>query len=77
MEYRVPDTIVLDRNLPDLGLKRGDLGAIVHVYEPDTLEVEFITASGRTEALVTLKVDDVRRVVDDDLVTVRPFARSA
>ena len=77
MTYRILDTIVLDRDLPDHGLRKGDLGAVVEVYEPDGLEVEFVTASGRTAALVTVNVRDVRPVADDDLVSVRPCRRSA
>ncbi len=77
MRYRVLDTVVLDRDMPDHGLRKGDLGAVVEVYEPDGLEVEFVTASGRTEALVTLNARDVRPVADDDLVSVRPYRRSA
>jgi hypothetical protein len=76
MTHKVLDTVVLRADLPKYGLRKGDLGAVVHVYEPDGLEVEFVTASGRTEALVTLKVDDVRPVVENDLVAVRPFNRS-
>jgi hypothetical protein len=76
MTFRLLDTIVLDRDLPDHGLRRGDLGTVVEVYEPDGLEVEFVTASGRTAALLTLSVHDVRPVADDDLVSVRPCRRS-
>lgn len=77
MTYRVLDTVVLDRDLLDHGLRKGDLGAVVQVYERDGLEVEFVTASGKTEALLTLNVRDVRAVADDDLVAVRPYRRSA
>lgn len=77
MTYKVLDTVVLDRDLPDHGLRRGDLGAVVEVYERDGLEVEFVTASGRTAALLTLSSQDVRPVADDDLVSVRPCRRSA
>jgi hypothetical protein len=77
MTYRLLDTVVLDRDLPDHGLRRGDLGAVVEVYEPDGVDVEFVTASGRTAALVTLTARDVRPVADDDLVAVRPCRRSA
>ncbi|MBI3634718.1 MAG: DUF4926 domain-containing protein [Candidatus Rokubacteria bacterium] len=76
MTYRVLDTIVLDRDLPDHGLRKGDLGAVVEVYEPDGLEVEFVTASGRTAALLTLNSRDVRPVGDDDLVSVRTCRQS-
>lgn len=74
MKYKLLDTVVLDRNLPQHGLRAGDLGAIVEVYEPDELEVEFVTASGKTQALVTLNVEDVRPVQESDLVTVRSVA---
>jgi hypothetical protein len=77
MTYRVLDTVVLDRDLLDHGLRKGDLGAVVDVYEPDGLEVEFVTASGRSAALVTLNARDVRPVADDDLVSVRPCRRSS
>ena len=77
MRFKVLDTVVLSTDLPEHGLLQGDLGAIVQVYEPDGLEVEFVTASGKTEALVTLDVGSVRPVVDNDLVAVRPYNRSA
>jgi len=68
---------VLDRDLPEHGLRKGDLGAIVQVYEPDGLEVEFVSAAGRTEALVMLKETDVRAVAESDLIAVRRLDRSA
>ena len=77
MEYTSLDTVVLDRDLPEHGLQIGDLGTIVEIYEPDGLEVEFVTASGRTVALLTISVGDIRHVADDDLVRVRQFVRSA
>ncbi|HTE49680.1 MAG TPA: DUF4926 domain-containing protein [Kofleriaceae bacterium] len=75
MKFKELDPVVLDRDLPEEGLRRGDLGAVVHVHEPDHLEVEFVTASGRTQALVTLEETDVRAVRDDDLVAVRTVGR--
>lgn len=77
MSFKELDTVVLDRDLPDHGLRRGDLGAVVQVYRPDGLEVEFVTASGRTQALVTLDLHDVRSVQDEDLITVRPLVQGA
>ena len=75
MKFKNLDTVVLNKDLSEVGLRRGDLGAVVQIYEPDGIEVEFVTASGRTEALLTLKVDEVRAVEDSDLVSVRPFSR--
>jgi len=77
MRFRELDSVVLDRDLPQEGLRQGDLGAVVHAYEPDALDVEFVTASGRTQALVTLRVGDVREVRDGDLIAVRSLARGA
>jgi len=74
MKYNLLDTVVLDRDLPQHGLRAGDLGAVVEVYEPEGLEVEFVTASGKTQALVTLNVNDVRPVQENDLVAVRSVA---
>lgn len=71
------DTVVLERDLPEHGLRRGDLGAVVEVYAPDGLEVEFVMASGRTKALLTLRATDVRAVSDNDLIAVRDLKRTA
>ena len=71
MSYQELDTVVLTKDLPESGLRQGDLGAVVQVYEPDGLEVEFVRASGRTQALVTLRFSDVRPVRDGDLIAVR------
>ena len=75
--YKLLDTVVLDRDIPEHGLRRGDLGAVVDVHEPDGLEVEFVLASGRTQALLTLNARDVRAVGDGDLIAVRELKRSA
>ena len=77
MTYQLLDTIVLNRDVPEHGLREGDLGAIVDVYETDAFEVEFVTASGRTAALLMLNARDIRLVADDDLVSVRPCRRLA
>jgi hypothetical protein len=77
MDFKELETVVLNRDLPEHPLRQVDLGAVVHVYEPDGLEVEFVSASGKTEALVTLKSTDVRAVADGDRVAVRRLDRSA
>lgn len=70
MSLEVLDTVVLDRDLAELGLRKGDLGAVVEV-DADGIEVEFVMASGHTEALVILTKSDVRPVDDTDLLAVR------
>ncbi len=75
--YRLLDTVALTRNIPAAGLCRGDLGAIVEVHAPDAYEVEFVAASGRTQALLTLHTEDLRQVGDKDLIAVRSLQESA
>jgi hypothetical protein len=66
------DVVVLTHDIPAHGLRTGDLGAVVEVFAADAIEVEFVAASGRTQALVTLHPNEVREVADSDLVSVRP-----
>ena len=77
MEFGTLDVVVLGRDLPTHGLKRGDLGAVVQVYPPDGLEVEFVTAAGKTKAVVTLSKADVREVRETDLISVRSIEAPA
>jgi Domain of unknown function (DUF4926) len=62
MKFRELETVVLERDIPEHGLRKGDLGSVVELYEPDGLDVEFVRASGKTQALVTLRINDVRGV---------------
>ena len=71
MKFEITDTVVLNRDLPEHGLRAGDLGAVVELYDAEGLEVEFVQASGRTKALVTLKISDLRSVADRDILAVR------
>lgn len=77
MKFKELDTVVLERDLPEYELRAGDLGAVVAVYEPDGLDVEFVRASGQTQALVELSTRDVRAIRDEDLVAVRTLERTA
>ena len=71
MDFKFLECVVLNRDLPECGLCKGDLGTVVEVYEPDGLEVEFMTASGETRAVLTLSVDDVRQATSSDMLAVR------
>ena len=58
--FRELDSVILLRDLPEDGLRAGDLGAVVQVYAPEAFEVEFVTTSGRTPVVRTLSAADVR-----------------
>ena len=71
MTYRELDTVVVTKELPAFELKQGDVGAVVQVYSPTAVEVEFVTATGATQAVVTLSTDTIRPVGRKDLLAVR------
>ena len=67
--------IVLLKDLPDEGLKTGDVGTVVHVYHNgEAFEVEFMTLDGGTVAVVTLPASSVRSVGHRDLTHVRELS---
>lgn len=69
------DTVVLNRNIEKHGLKKGDIGTVVHVYKKnDALEVEFLTANGKTVAVLTLVPADIRTIAKNEILHVRGFA---
>jgi hypothetical protein len=76
MKFEPLDSVVLTRDIPEHGLRAGDLGAIVEVYGPNGFEVEFVRASGHTQALVTLTAEDLRPIRDADLIAVRAMDRT-
>ena len=66
------ETIVLSRDLPEYGLNRGDIGAVVHCYaEGKAYEVEFVTREGKTIAVVTLEAKDVQPMHANEILHVR------
>jgi hypothetical protein len=77
MKHKLLDCVVLAKDLPEFGLRVGDLGTIVAIYEPDGLEIEFIKASGETQAVLTLTETDVRPIKSDDIMSVRPLSLRA
>lgn len=74
MTFHELDTVVLERDLSEHDLRRGDLGAIAHRHGPDAFEVEFMRASGRTQAMISLAAADIRLLQDEDLPAVRAVA---
>ncbi len=77
MRYKVLDTVVLNVDLPEHGLQRGDIGAVVHVHVPEALEVEFVDGGGHTLALVTLEPSQVRSVLPTELLAVRALNKKS
>ena len=69
------ETVVLTHDVPEHDLKRGDVGAVVHCYTGrDAFEVEFVTAEGRTVAVLTLTEDRIRPIRSGEILHVRELA---
>ncbi len=72
------DTVVLTHDIVTHRLKKGDIGAVVHCYEDDNaFEVEFVTADGKTVALLTLNCEDIRPIAGREVLHVRELAQMA
>ena len=70
------DAVVLTRDIEEYGLRQGDVGAVVHCYENGmAFEVEFVTAEGRTIALLTLSRADIRLMGGREVLHVRELAQ--
>ncbi len=55
------DRVVLTKDFAEHGLVKGDIGTVVHRYADGlAFEAEFVTADGRTVAVLTLEVADAR-----------------
>ena len=76
MMHKLLDTVALTSDHLEAGLRKGDVGAVVEVLSQDAYEDEFVAASGRTQALVTLAASEVRALGDRDLISVRTLAET-
>ncbi len=59
--------VTLKRDLPEFGLRAGNVGTVVLVFEPDAIEVEFFDRDGDTHALLTLLDEDVGPATEADV----------
>jgi hypothetical protein len=55
----VLDVVALNEELPERGLRRGQVGTVVEQLGPDVFEVEFSDNDGRTYATLALRADQL------------------
>ncbi len=68
------DVIILSCDLPEHGLKEGDIGTVVLVHNGGKgYEVEFTALAGETVAIVTLLASQVRPVHQGEIAHARPM----
>lgn len=66
------DVVVLDRDVPEHGLCKGDVGTVVHRYAAGQgYEVEVLTGDGTTIAVLTLRASDVRPMGSREILHAR------
>jgi len=66
------DRGLLTAPLPEEGLEAGDIGAVVHIYpRAEAYEIEFVTLTGQTAAVLTVPAEKVRPVGSGEI----PHAR--
>jgi hypothetical protein len=66
------ERVALINDLPEHGLKAGDVGMILHVCgDHKGYEVEFVTLNGELVALVSVYPAQIRRLEDDEIASAR------
>lgn len=63
------DLVVLTHNIEKHSLKTGDVGTVVNCYnDKEGFEVEFVTAEGKTVAVLTLSTNDIRPFENSEIL---------
>lgn len=66
------DRVILTTDIPDYGLKTGDIGTVVLSHQGGKgYEVEFVTLSGETVVVVSLFAEQVRSVSSREIAHAR------
>lgn len=70
------ERVVLTEDMPDQGLRQGDIGTVVLVHRGgEGFEVEFVTLDGETVAVVTLLASQLRPIGRREIAHVRPLEK--
>ena len=81
MTLALNQRVVLMRDLPEEGLRVGDVGVIVEHYParaqvPEGYELEVFAANDRTNAVVSVPASAVREATEREVLSVRELARA-
>ena len=67
--------IVLTDDIPEKGLRAGDVGTVIHIHpNGEALVVEFMTLDGDTVAIATVLPSQARPVTSHDITHARVVA---
>jgi len=78
MRHKLFEEVVLGRDLPEKGLKKGDVATVVE-YHPvpagqDGYSLEVVNALGDTIAVITVPGSLIESLRDDEVFSVRSLA---
>jgi len=66
------ERVALTDDLPEYGLKAGDIGMVAHIYgDHKGYEVEFVTLNGELIALVSVYPAQIRQLEQDEIASAR------
>jgi len=72
MALRELESVVLTTDLPAYGLRSGDIGTVVLVHDEGAgYEVEFVTLTGETVAVVSLSASQVHPIAPREIAHAR------
>ena len=71
---RLLDQAVLTEDLPEHGLRKGDIGTVVLMHQGgEAYSVEFMTLDGETLAVATVSASQVRAAAPREVAHARPI----
>ena len=81
MKYELYTRMALSEDLPEYGLRRGDVATLVEHHpgrpgQEDGSSLEIFNAVGDTVAVVTVRESQIEPLTADELLSVRPMAET-
>jgi hypothetical protein len=68
------DRVVLTEDIPEHGLRAGDIGTVVLIHGASKgYEIEFVALDGETIAVVSVFADQVRAIERHEIAHARPI----
>lgn len=78
MTFKLYEEVVLTKDIPDKGLKKGDVATIVEHHPvsdgEDGYSLELFNALGDTIAVITVAESAIEPLKEDEIFSVRSFA---
>jgi len=78
MRYELFEEVVLGNDIPEKGLKKGDVATVVEHHPmpggEDGYSLEVFNALGDTIAVITVPESLIESLTEDEVFSVRPFA---